>query len=222
MEETRVNNLPELLEASSEHNAQSFYRGVSRYNYELIPKVGRKAYQEREELGETEDHILWLFKNHSFPYLEFRPNNDWEWLAIGQHHGLPTRLLDWTRSPLVAAFFAVEKDFEHDSAIYALSHRDLDNVENWETPWDLPDVAFVIPPHLSKRVSPQYSFFSVHPDPEEPYEPEDLEKIVIPKSQKPYFQYELERCGIHRGVLFPGLDGVAEHIRWIKRSKVGS
>jgi hypothetical protein len=74
---------------------------------------------EREQ---KECEVLETFSNHLLTYVQHRPQTAWEELAIAQHHGLPTRFMDWTTNPLVALYFAVRNTDGHsaDSAVYVL------------------------------------------------------------------------------------------------------
>ena len=59
--------------------------------------------------GLNPERMLHLFKQRSRPFLRELPANDFEWMFLAQHHGLPTRLLDWSTNALVALFFALER-----------------------------------------------------------------------------------------------------------------
>src|SRR5688572_15299394 len=93
------------------------FRGVSNANYPLTTSLSRLggAYAQMEQ------HLLRNFRKYA-RRSDVPTDSVWNWLAVAQHHGLPTRLLDWTFSPQVAMHFATARlrEFDCDALIWTV------------------------------------------------------------------------------------------------------
>ncbi len=208
-----------FVSTSGRVGQSTIFRGVSKYSHILTPSIGRGRYNP-DKLRVVEKDMLQLFKMHSVPYLKCRPNSPWEWLALAQHHGMPTRLLDWTRSPLVALFFAVETLSSDDAAVYVRDNAETFNPEQYPDPFapEIDEVVVYLPPHFTTRISAQSGLMTVHADPTKSYDHDDITQLIIPSEQKRDLKHVLAHYGIHRASMFPDLDGVAKYLKWMKES----
>jgi hypothetical protein len=153
----------EFLEWIGNHSSRTYFRGESNNNYLLKPKVGRSRYALEDEINMFEH-----FKRRSNMFV--KANNDFEWLALAQHHGLPTRLLDWTSNPLVACFFAINSKSENTARIYCLDNCENDyvNLEKESSPFSVERIKLLHPPIVTNRIELQKGLFSIHPMPDKP------------------------------------------------------
>lgn len=196
------------------------FRGHSDTSWKLHPSAGRDKHISKNR-EKYEKSLFDIFKREAHGYLSSTPGNDWEWLALAQHHGLPTRLIDWSHSPLVALFFAVDSNNDSDAellALHALTKTASRNVKE-KSPFSISTPTKFYPNIVTTRIRAQEGIFVVSPDPEADLEQIlcsdwELMKFKIPASKKATIKYELFRMGIHVSSLFPDIDGLAARLKW--------
>lgn len=229
MEIITINSFIHLIEIISKPDCGHYvYRGVSdSLNHKLIPSIGRLP---NLYLPIDEKEMFDQFKLRAYGSLEKHPNNDWEWLALAQHHGLPTRLLDWTSSPLVAAYFATKPNIDKGSgllaqcsengcAIYALHFCEYINTSSHPNPFEYDKIGILYPPHITDRISGQFGLFSTQPEPKEEFQisyderfPTDITKYELSQEVATEIQKRLFFLGVREDSIFPDLDGYTRSI----------
>lgn len=193
-----------------------YFRGQAKVSHKLVPKAGRPDF-----LGLDDRRIFHVWKRHAVSYLPTIPQelSDWDLLAIAQHHGLATRLLDWTFNPLTAAYFAIE-DLDEDGAVYAHYSESLAvNPNTYPDPHSVTGIARLMPSSIVPRILRQGGIFTLHGPPETMMDValpagDRLERLVIPASAKREIATQLSHYGVNRMSLFPDLDGLSRHINW--------
>jgi len=230
------------------HDTMALYRGHRDISWKLLPQIARDpftaptAFCTKLRDRSAERNLFLFFREYSASLMPgwVSQGSDkevsWRKLVIAQHHGLPTRLLDWTTNPLVALFFAVEGPLErcrrtqcsyckgadfHDSVVYGLTRREAFTVEglanakeNSFAPLYRYDnqVGVLRPPDISPRIAAQGSVFTIRKNPGTPIK-SDL-AVIIPKQRRSAILRRLDELGINRRTLFPEMDGAAQYIKW--------
>lgn len=214
----------QILYTSNIHPGKWMYRGLSKFNYPLIPSVGRLFGKEpfitQDKLFHYEKSAFYEFRIGV--YHELREDDQFFLLAVARHHGLKTRLLDWTFSPLIALFFAVEnnKKNDFDGVLWAFQAQfDFNDYQGKSGPFDetLNDYHFIFAPSLSPRIKAQQGVFQLFKDPTVEFkEAFNLIKFKIPKTKKKSILGELVDLGINHYTLFPDFDGLCKSINYVK------
>lgn len=188
----------------------------------LIPNIARHRFKNSRENDEKK--MLYEFNIHSSQYLDYHPKNLIEQLTIAQHHGVPTRFLDWTENALAALYFAVSKETEKDNnaVVWVIS---FDNDELLINNYNIEilnekEIKFFKPNSIIQRISSQHGWFSIHPYKGQGYyeridiktEKYRLNKITIKNGCSKKILQTLESCGINKHTIFRDLDSLGTYI----------
>lgn len=214
-----------------------WYRGHADASWNLVPGIARAPHDVA-----AEQTLIKRFKQNAYRFLTHPPARDegWPWLFLMQHYGLPTRLLDWTESPLFGLWFAVATS-DHDAAdgcLWTLQPTELNALAHikptfpQEIPYFGDDIeldnylptrvgtgmasnspAAGIAGRAFERIYAQAGVFTITHREQislANLDPPPVRRFVIPADAKQTIRDELAYLGVTDLTIFPQLENVAK------------
>ena len=209
-------------------NEKWIFRGQYSSKWFLRPQAGRPRYSViTKTAGQPGNELSADFER----FEEWRklakevfhdlPNNDFECLAFAQHYGLVTRLLDWTKDPLVALYFAVQHKKTQkptDGVVFAHKTKFLikQKFAQFSTPELGYDFCVLEPEVLNPRVIAQKGLFTYHKNPwadmRQAAQNDVLKYVVIAHGRKKQISEQLRETGYSKQTMFPDIETISKKV----------
>ena len=198
------------------------FRGQPCYE-QLLPKIAR-----RNPLLDTsliELIMIAELRRNGDRFFSQSQMTELDILAIAQHHGMATRLLDWSTNPLVALWFACNNQDARSGHLYIYkAAKSIVISQGEQTELFNQQSTKIFKPNLSNsRVIAQSGWFSLHPHQgvngvrgldDDIAHFTSIYHMEIPESEKTSIMSTLNILGINHSSLFPDLDGLCKYINW--------